>query len=210
MCLSDNPRNCRTRCSAYVQMGRYAFLIDTGPDLRYQALRERITRVDAVLYTHPHADHLNGIDDLRAFCHHQQSAIPLYGNAFTIENIRSRFEYALLPPSAVWDKPVLTPITVEGPVQYDELSLVPIPLSHGRWPCMGWRLGEVAWLTDLSDIPLSSLPLLEGLHVLFLDCLRTTPYPSHLNVAQSFSWAERIGAQRTILIHMTHELGLSP
>jgi phosphoribosyl 1,2-cyclic phosphodiesterase len=97
-CSSTDPRNHRTRCSAYIRCGEHGLLIDTGPDLRQQALREGISQVDAVLYTHPHADHLNGIDDLRAFCYVKQGAVVLYGNAFTMDNITSRFGYALQPP----------------------------------------------------------------------------------------------------------------
>ncbi|GGY27397.1 MBL fold metallo-hydrolase [Paludibacterium paludis] len=205
-CVSSDARNRRTRCSAYVETPYGNLLVDTGPDLRQQALREGITRVDGVLYTHPHADHLNGIDDLRAFCYLKKGPLTLYGNAFTLDNIRSRFGYALQAPSAVWDKPVLVPEAVEGPFPLGRATVVPVPVRHGAWPCLGWRIGDVAWLTDLSEIPDSSLSLLEGLDVLFLDCLRHAPYPSHLHVEKSFAWAERIAARRTVLIHMTHEL----
>ncbi|NHQ82080.1 MBL fold metallo-hydrolase [Chromobacterium vaccinii] len=205
-CRSDDVRNKRTRASAYVRVGELGFLIDTGPDLRQQALREGLSRLDAVLYTHPHADHLNGIDDLRAFCYLKKGPISLYGNDFTISNIRERFGYALLPPSKMWDKPVLLPEVVSGPFQHQGVALTPIPLLHGSWPCLGWRIGDVAWLTDLSHIPDSSQPLLEGLKLLFLDCLNQDPYPSHLCVDQAFEWAGRIAARRTVLIHMTHKL----
>lgn len=205
-CASDNPKNTRSRCSAYVRLGEQALVIDTGPDLRQQALREGLSRIDAVLYTHPHADHLNGIDDLRAFCYVKKGPITLYGNAFTLDNIRSRFHYALMPPSPVWDKPVLVLEEVAQRFDFHGVTVTPIPLQHGKWPCLGWRIGNVAWLTDLSHIPDDSLALLEGLDVLFLDCLRHDPYPSHLGVQQSFAWAQRIAARRTILIHMTHQL----
>ena len=205
-CRSDDVRNKRTRASAYVRVGELGFLIDTGPDLRQQALREGVSRLDAVLYTHPHADHLNGIDDLRAFCYLKKGPISLYGNDFTIANIRERFGYALQPPSKMWDKPVLLPEVVNGPFRHQGVALTPIPLLHGSWPCLGWRIGDVAWLTDLSHIPDSSLPLLEGLELLFLDCLNQDPYPSHLCVDQAFELAGRIAARRTVLIHMTHKL----
>ena len=205
-CTSADPRNHRTRCSAYIRCGERGLLIDTGPDLRQQALREGIRQVDAVLYTHPHADHLNGIDDLRAFCYVKQGAVVLYGNAFTMDNITSRFGYALQAPSKVWDKPVLLPEVVDGPFEHDGLSITPIPLQHGSWPCLGWRIGNAAWLTDLSHIPDESLALLQGLDVLFLDCLNMDGYPSHLGFHQSREWAARIGARRTVLIHMIHRL----
>ncbi|MDF0604439.1 MBL fold metallo-hydrolase [Neisseriaceae bacterium TC5R-5] len=205
-CRSSDPRNQRTRTSAYIKVGEQGLLIDTGPDLRQQALREQLTQVDAVLYTHPHADHLNGIDDLRAFCYLKQGSIPLYGNAFTLDNIRTRFGYALQPPSKMWDKPVLFLEEVHTALTLGGVSITPIPLQHGNWPCLGWRIGDMAWLTDLSHIPDSSLVLLQGLQLLFLDCLNHDPYPSHLGVKQAFAWAQRIAAKRTVLIHMTHRL----
>ena len=205
-CTSADPKNQRMRASAAVRVGGQTFLIDTGPDLRSQALKHGVDWIDAVLYTHPHADHLNGIDDLRAFCYKRQGPLPLYGNGFTLDNIRSRFGYALQPPSPQWDKPVLMPHAVHGPVVHGGIELIPVPMMHGAWPCLGWRIGDVAWLTDLSMIPDESLTLLDGLKVLFLDCLRYKPYPSHLSVEQSFDWARRIGAERTVLIHMTHEI----
>lgn len=205
-CVSDDARNRRLRASACVRVGGQTFLIDTGPDLRTQALAHRLEWIDAVLYTHPHADHLNGIDDLRAFCYQRQGALPLYCNAFTLDNIRARFAYALAPPSPQWDKPVLVAHAVSAPFEHGGVTLTPVPLLHGGWPCLGWRIGDMAWLTDLSQIPDASLALLRGVRLVFLDCLRTAPYPSHLSVAQSFDWARRIGAERTVLIHMTHEL----
>ena len=205
-CTSTDPRNVRTRCSAYVEIDGVGLLIDTGPDLRQQALREGISCVDAVLYTHPHADHLNGIDDLRAFCYVKKGAIMLYGNDFTLSNIRSRFDYALAAPTAAWDKPVLLTEEVRDAIHIGGVKVTPIPLRHGGWPCLGWRIGDTAWLTDLSDIPADSLPLLTGLDTLFLDCLRPQPYASHLHVAAAFDWAQRLAARQTFLIHMTHQL----
>jgi phosphoribosyl 1,2-cyclic phosphate phosphodiesterase len=209
VCTSGDRRNRRSRTSAVVKVGGQTFLIDPGPDLRSQALDNAVASIDAVLYTHPHADHLNGIDDLRAFCYQRQGPLPLYGNSFTLDNIRARFGYALLPPSPVWDKPVLEPRQVDGELMHGDVRLVPVPLLHGAWPCLGWRIGDMAWLTDLSEIPPSSLSLLQGVKLLFLDCLRSKPYPSHLDVDKSFAWARRIGAERTVLIHMTHELEFS-
>lgn len=206
VCHSAIPQNRRRRASLAVRAGGQTFIIDTGPDLREQALAHQINWLDAVLYTHPHADHLNGIDDLRAFCYRRQGALPVFADDFTLDNIRQRFGYTLLKPSKAWDKPVLELYPVGGPFQWQDVVLTPIPLQHGPWPCLGWRIGKMAWLTDFSTMPDSSLALLDGLELLFLDCLRYTPYPSHLSVVQSFEWAARIGARRTVLIHMTHEL----
>ncbi|WP_184038432.1 MBL fold metallo-hydrolase [Chitinivorax tropicus] len=205
-CRSDDPRNQRTRASALIQVNGLNLLIDTGPDLRLQALREGIKRVDAVLYTHPHADHLNGIDDLRAFCYHQRAAIPIYGNPFTIHDIQQRFAYCFFPPGQFWDKPILDARPVEGPFEFGGVTITPIPVVHGRWLIHGYRIGNIAYITDVNDIPDASWPLLQGLDILLLDCLKATPYPSHFGVEQAIDHAQRIGAGQTYLIHMTHDL----
>ncbi|BCL75877.1 MBL fold metallo-hydrolase [Jeongeupia sp. HS-3] len=206
-CASSDPRNRRTRASAVIRAGGQTFLIDTGPDLRQQALRENLLRVDAVLYTHPHADHLNGIDDLRAWCWLQKAALPVFGNRLMLTHIRERFPYTLFAPNEYWDKPVLELTEVERePFEFNGVTVTPIPLLHGKWPTLGFRIGDVAYLTDLSEIPVQSLPLLAGLDVLLLDCLRNKPHPTHLSVDQALAVAAQIGARRTVLIHMTHEL----
>lgn len=206
-CLSDNPRNNRTRCSAAIAFPNgEVVLIDTGPDLRSQALREGIERVDAVLYTHTHADHLHGIDDLRAFCQLQKSQIPLYGNADTVEHIRQKFPYVLREPADFWDLPVLKAHQVEDPFDLFGVKVIPIPVQHGRIGILGYRIGDMAYLTDVSAIPESSLELLQGLRILLLDCLRYKPHYTHINLEQSLDYAGRIAAANTYMIHMTHEL----
>ena len=186
-------------------MGGQGLLIDTGPDQRQQALREGIRQVDAVLYTHPHADHLNGIDDLRAFCYVKKGPITLYGNAFTLDNIKTRFDYALLPPSKMWDKPVLLPQQVDGPVDCGGVTLTPVPCNTvPGLPGLARRRHGLA--DRCVRYPGQQPALVAGLKLLFLDCLNHDPYPSHLGVQQSFAWAKRIGAERTVLIHMTHRL----
>ncbi|GHD68322.1 MBL fold metallo-hydrolase [Jeongeupia chitinilytica] len=206
-CTSTDPRNRRTRASAVIRAGGQTMLIDTGPDLRSQALRENLLRLDAVLYTHPHADHLNGIDDLRAWCWLQKAPLPVYGNRLMLTHIRERFPYTLFAPNEYWDKPVLQLHEVEhAPFDVHGVTVTPVPLMHGKWPILGFRVGNVAYLTDVSEIPADSLPLLEGLDVLMLDCLRNVPHPTHFSVEQALAAAARIGATQTVLIHMTHEL----
>ncbi|AZN37953.1 MBL fold metallo-hydrolase [Iodobacter ciconiae] len=206
-CASTDPRNSRTRASAVLRAGGKTFLIDTGPDLRQQALREQLLHVDAVLYTHPHADHLNGIDDIRAFCWLQKAAISVFGNEFMLDHIRQRFPYTLFPPNNFWDKPVLSLHTVgDAAFEFAGIPIEPIALMHGKWPILGYRIANVAYLTDVSEIPATSIAKLQGLDIVFLDCLRRVPHPTHFSVDQAVAAARQIGAKQTVMIHMTHEL----
>lgn len=206
-CSSDDRRNKRTRCSSLITLDNgKTILIDTGPDLRQQALREKVSKIDAVLYTHTHADHLHGIDDLRAFCQLQRSQIPLYGNAQAMNHIEEKFGYTLREPSNFWDLPVLKTNTISGPFTLFDQQVTPIPVKHGNTDINGYRIGDLAYLTDVSAISETSLELLQGLKVLMLDCLRHNPHFTHINVEQSLAYAKQINAQATYLIHMTHEL----
>lgn len=206
-CVSADKRNTRTRCSSLIKLeSGKTLLIDTGPDLRQQALREGFTQIDAVLYTHTHADHLHGIDDLRAFCQIQRSQIPLYGNQDAIQHINQKFGYALREPSNFWDLPVLKAVPINGPFELFGQTIIPIPLKHGRSDIFGYRVGDIAYMTDVSEIPESSFSLLQGLKIVLLDCLREAVHPTHVNLEQSLAYAQKIAAESTYLIHMTHEL----
>lgn len=206
-CTSIDPRNSRTRCSSVIQLENgKSILIDTGPDLRQQALREGLTQIDAVLYTHTHADHLHGIDDLRAFCQIQRSQIPLYGNLDAMQHVADKFGYTLREPSHFWDLPVLKANVISAPFQLFDQTVTPIPLKHGNSDIYGYRIGNIAYLTDVSSIPEDSLVLLQGLKILLLDCLRYTTHYTHINLEQSLHYAGLINAESTYLIHMTHEL----
>ena len=206
-CASSNPRNKRTRCSSVITLDTgEVILIDTGPDLRIQALRERLTRVDAVLYTHSHADHLHGIDDLRAFCQLQRKQIPLYAKQDVVEHITNKFGYTLREPCDFWDLPVLSIHAVDKPFILFGQMVTPIPIKHGRSEIFGYRIGNIAYLTDVSEIPETSFSLLQELDILLLDCLRHLPHPTHVNLEQSMMYANHIKAKRTYMIHMTHEL----
>lgn len=212
VCCSGLPENIRSRCSAYVRIGARGWVIDTGTDFRTQALREQLSCVNGVLYTHPHADHLNGIDDLRAFCYRQQSAIAVYGSDWTLDNIETRFDYAFLPPSRFWNRPVLTAHRLpESEGHRPVLDMGGVPLwhysaPHGRWRSSIYRIGNIAWVTDVHHLDDTVLAGLQGLDYVFLDCLSEAEYPSHLSVAQAFAYARRIGARQTYFIHMTHFL----
>jgi len=206
-CISNDTRNKRTRCSsAIVLPSGHTILIDTGPDLRQQALREGLNRVDAVLYTHTHADHLHGIDDLRAFCQIQKQQIPLYGSVETMQHIANKFPYVLREPSSFWDLPVLAVKPVSKAFELFGNTVTPIPVKHGNSDILGYRIGNIAYITDVSAIPDTSLALLEGLDTLLLDCLRFKSHPTHINLEQSLEYASHINAKQTYLIHMTHEI----
>ena len=206
-CTSINPRNKRTRCSSLITLDSGEnILIDTGPDLRNQALRENIKRVDAVLYTHTHADHLHGIDDLRAFCQIQRKQIPLYAKADAVAHVTQKFGYVLREPNDFWEMPVLRIQSVEAPFVLFGAQITPIPVMHGKSHIFGYRVGNIAYLTDVSVIPESSFALLHGLDVLLLDCLRETTHPTHINIEQSLAYISRINARQSYMIHMTHDL----
>jgi len=206
-CLSDNPRNKRTRCSSIITLDSGEnILIDTGPDLRNQSLRENIKRVDAVLYTHTHADHLHGIDDLRAFCQIQRVQIPLYAKEDAVAHIQAKFGYALRQASDFWDLPVLRAEVIRESFSLFGAPITPIPVLHGKIVIYGYRIGNLAYLTDVSEIPESSFALLKDLDILLIDCLREKAHPTHINIEQSLDYISRIKAKQSYMIHMTHEL----
>lgn len=208
VCLSENPKNKRLRTSAWIQSAEVSLIIDTGPDFRQQCLRAGVARVDAVLYTHCHADHLNGIDDLRAFCYQQKQVIPFYAQADTIQDIQTRFAYTLLPPNGYWEKPVLSAhlLQIHDVLKIGDLEIIPIPVLHGKWMIYGYRIGDFAYLTDISALPASSKPLLAGVKVLALDSLRYEPHPTHFGLQQSLDCIADLGIPQAYLMHMTHEM----
>jgi phosphoribosyl 1,2-cyclic phosphate phosphodiesterase len=206
-CISSDARNKRTRCSSLITLDSGEnILIDTGPDLRHQSLRENIQRVDAVLYTHTHADHLHGIDDLRAFCVLQRKQIPLYAKQDAVEHITQKFGYALREPSNFWEMPVLRTEPVNMPFELFGVKITPIPVLHGKSHIFAYRIGNMAYMTDVSEIPESSFDLLQDLDLLLLDCLREAAHPTHINIEQSLAYAGRINAKQSYMIHMTHDL----
>ena len=153
-CKSTDKRNHRTRCSSVIELDNgKVILIDTGPDLRQQALREGLSQVDAVLYTHTHADHLHGIDDLRSFCQIQRSQIPLYGSPEAMNHIASKFGYTLREAGNFWDLPILKINPVATPFYLFDQLIIPIPIKHGNSDIYGYRIGNVAYITDASMIP---------------------------------------------------------
>ena len=207
VCTSPDPRDKRTRPSILIRRGETCLLVDTSPELRLQCIANHVTRVDAVLFTHHHVDHVAGLDDLRRFNWTQNGPIPLYGQSATLNRLATMFAYVFDPdpayPSAI---PNLTPHPIDGPFEAAGIPVTPIPLLHGRMPVLGFRVGDFAYCTDVSEIPADSWPLLTGLDVLVLDALRRRPHPTHFNLEQAVAHARRIGARQTYFTHIAHEL----
>jgi phosphoribosyl 1,2-cyclic phosphate phosphodiesterase len=211
-CRSEDPRDRRSRPSVYIQSADgTALLVDAGPDLRAQALAHDIRRVDAIFFTHAHADHIVGLDDVRRFNAIQQQVIPCFGDAPTVRDVSRMFSYVF---DAATPKgggiPRLELFTVVGPFCVGGMEIQPVPLLHGAKPILGLRAGGLAYLTDCSRIPDESWPLLEDLDVLVLDALRDRPHPTHFTLEAAVQAATRIGARRTCFTHMAHDLRHEP
>ena len=207
VCTSPDPRDKRTRPSVLLEFDGRTVVIDTTPDFRAQALREGMERLDAILFTHAHADHILGLDEVRVFYFRQQQPIPIYADARCLETIRRTFKYIFDGNYPYGGVAKLDPHLIEGPFELWNLRMIPVPVVHGHLPVLGFRFGEAAYLTDVSAVPEASLPLLEGLQVLILDALRHKPHPTHLTVEQSLRLVESLKPRRTFLTHVAHDLG---
>jgi phosphoribosyl 1,2-cyclic phosphate phosphodiesterase len=206
VCTSDNPHNKRWRPGLKLEMNGQVVLIDTPTDLRAQALRFGLPRVDAVLFTHAHADHVFGLDDVRIFNFRQRSPIPCYGSAATLRALRRTFAYVFEEGQEGGGKPQLELIEIAGNFALLGRLVVPVPVWHGDLEVYGYRLGKFAYVTDCNVIPDTSFELLEGVEILILDALRYRPHSTHFSVTQAMEVAARIGAPRTILTHLAHEI----
>jgi phosphoribosyl 1,2-cyclic phosphate phosphodiesterase len=207
-CRSTDPRDRRLRPSIFVEADEgTALLVDAGPDLREQALTHRIRRVDAVLFTHGHADHILGMDDIRRFNVLQKRPMPCYGDARTIADVRQTFAYAFDPATQKGGGlPQIVTFTIHGEFCIGRQEVVPVPIFHGARPILGLRFGAFAYLTDCNRIPDSSWALLDGLEVLVIDALRDRPHPTHFSLDEAIAASRRIGARRTCFTHMCHDL----
>jgi phosphoribosyl 1,2-cyclic phosphate phosphodiesterase len=216
VCTSADPHDRRLRPSVLLRWSAstdpavHAIVFDTGPDFREQALRIGLTRVDAVFYTHGHADHILGMDDLRPLsfpAFRAAGPIPLYAAPDTIATLEKVFEYTFSPQATYINRArvQLVPVAAQNPVC--GVDVLRIPVMHGEMEISGFRFGRAAYLTDVSAIPDSSVALLEGVEVLVLSALRHMPHPSHATVEQALDWARRIGARQTWLTHIAHDLG---
>jgi phosphoribosyl 1,2-cyclic phosphate phosphodiesterase len=207
-CHSSDPRDTRLRPSIFIETDDdLKLLVDAGPDLRLQALTYKIGRVDAILFTHGHADHILGLDEVRRYNWLQRKRMPCYADARTIWDVRQAFSYAFDPNTQQGGGiPQVETFVIEGPFCMGHQDVVPVPILHGRRPILGLRFGRFAYLTDCSEIPDESWALLEGLDVLVIDALRDTPHPTHFTLAEAIDASLRINAGRTFFTHMCHDL----
>jgi phosphoribosyl 1,2-cyclic phosphate phosphodiesterase len=207
-CSSDDPRDSRTRTSVALGLPGGTLLVDTTPDLREQLLRERIGRIDAVLYTHDHVDHVYGMDDLRPICYRTGGGVPVYCEERVERRIRKAFDYAFVPPAAPGGGIPKVDITRIGtdPFELLGMPIVPLRLQHGTFEVLGFRFGNIAYCTDTNGIPEATWPRLESLDVLVLDCLRASRHPTHFSLDEAIAVARRAAARRTLLVHMSHDI----
>ena len=207
VCRSTDPRDNRLRPSILVSFAERNVLIDVTPDFRTQALRSRISRLDAVVFTHAHADHIMGLDDVRPFNFRQAGHIPIYAAPEAMETIQRSFQYIFDGRRQESNVPRLTPRILDGrPFDVFGVEFAPVPVLHGSARVYGFRFGAAAYLTDHSGIPASSMAMLRGLDVLFLDALRYKPHPTHSTVAQSVKTVEELQPRRAYLTHLCHDL----
>lgn len=209
VCRSADPRDNRLRSSIIVETsdGR-SILVDTGTDLRQQALRADLRRLDAILYTHAHADHLFGLDEVRRFNAIQKTDMPLFGTRETLADIARTFAYVFHPDAPRGGGvPHLTLWPIVGAFCLFGLEIVPVPVRHGPWEVNAYRIGTFAYVTDCNGISDESLRALEGVQVLVLDALRPRPHPTHFSLDQAIAMSKRIGAAQTYFTHIGHEMG---
>ena len=206
-CISTDPRDRRLRPSVLLRLGGTRILIDTSPDFRYQALHYGIERLDAVLYTHSHADHILGLDDVRPFNFMQKDNIPFYASADALAVIERTFSYVFDTSPSESSRPRLTPNIFNGaPILVAGTCIQPVRAMHGKGTVYGFRFGDCAYLTDHSQIPPESLELLQELDVLFLDALRHNPHPTHSTVEESLRTVEKLKPKRAFFTHISHDL----
>lgn len=210
VCLSSNPKNKRTRVSILVQSATTSILVDTSPDMREQCLRENITKIDAIIYTHAHADHLHGIDDLRSFNYAVNAPINAYSDAATLASIAKRFDYVFLPgkpAGLMWYRPALVacPILPFEAFRVGDIDILPIPQRHGQGTSLGLRIGNFAYSTDVNGFSSEAFDALRGIDTWIVDCLRYKPAPTHAHLEMTLGWIADIKPKHAYLTHLNHE-----
>jgi phosphoribosyl 1,2-cyclic phosphate phosphodiesterase len=205
-CDPSNPKNRRRRVSALVEEGNTRILIDTSPDVREQLLEAGIDQLTGIIWTHHHADHMNGIDELRALNHRMKKPIHVYGNKQTLDHVRHSFGYVFepVPPAGNFYKPCLIPHEVAGPFKLGGLTVTPFEQDHGFSQTLGFRIGNFAYSTDVKTLDERAFGVLAGVELWVVDCLRDDPHPTHSHYAQTLDWVARVKPRRAVLTHMNH------
>jgi len=206
VCESPDPHDKRTRPSILLEFDGRAVVIDTSPDFRAQALREKLERLDAVLFTHSHVDHVMGLDDVRMYCFRQNQAMPIYADPGVMADLRRIFAYVFDQTYPYGGIPKVEPHLIEGPFDFWREPVTPIRVLHGNLPVLAFRLRDFAYITDSSAIPEESFAALASLDVLVLDALRHKPHPTHSTIEQSLAWVDRLKPRRAYFTHIAHEL----
>ncbi|HLB32850.1 MAG: hypothetical protein A3F67_06855 [Verrucomicrobia bacterium RIFCSPHIGHO2_12_FULL_41_10] len=211
VCTSLDPRDQRTRTSLLVRTPSHHILIDTTPDLRFQCLREKISRVDATLFTHPHTDHIMGFDDLRRFCEMKNRAMPIYAASYTMGKIRDAFQFVFDDPKPSKNYLRIEPHIIEGSFFLGNTEIVPVPLPHGRMTTLGFIFKQegvplLAYFTDCQEVPQEAITAASGAKILILDALRDRPHPTHLNFEGAFQVTQHIKAEQTFFLHFCHDV----
>lgn len=204
VCRSPDAHDKRLRSSVLVTHGARRLVIDTGPEFRIQCIRAGVKNLDAVLITHDHADHLNGLDDIRCYSYFHDKSMPVWSAADTLDSIRLRFDYIWNSRQVGGGLPDITLHTVTGSFEAIGLGITPIPILHGKLPILGYRIGDLAYMTDISALPDASLPLLEGLGTMILSCVRYRFHKTHLSVAGAKRLHRLVRPERTLLTHIPH------
>ena len=207
-CDSADPRNRRRRCSLLIESRGIRLLIDLAPELRQQLLDADVAHIDAVLLTHAHADHLHGIDDLRMASPLERQEIPLFATPETLTEVEQRFGYALrpVPPGRRVYRPALTPHPIAGPFIAAGLPVAPFQQSHGYGTTTGFRIGRLAYSTDVVELDEAAFAVLAGVDLWVVDCLRRTAHPTHSHLAKTLAWIDRVKPRRAVLTHMDQSL----
>jgi len=206
VCISDDPKNKRLRTSITIQNGQTTILVDTTPDLRQQLLRNPVKKIDAVLFTHSHADHIFGIDDLRRFNFIYKKRLEVFANEETLNRLNYLFDYAFGDGELLPGLPNLHANRIKGKFKINNLKIEPLDLFHGGQSVLGFRIERFAYCTDVNKIPEKTFPNLKNLDILVLDALRETPHPTHFSLEEAIEQAEKIGAKITYFIHMSHKI----